>query len=136
TCPGPPGSRPRRRSRRWTWPRAGRPAARKGPAPRGRRRSIRGPHGSGAAGREEPDRQKAEDEAADMGEERDAAALLGRYDRLRAEEELEQEPDPEEQKRGQFEEEKRNHPREDAPAREEHDVGAEHGRDRTARAAV
>ncbi len=71
-----------------------------------------------------------------MGEERDAAALLGRDDRLRAEEELEQEPDPEEQERGKLEEEERDHPREHAPAREEHDVGAEHGGDRAARADV
>src|SRR5688572_17329787 len=84
---------------------------------------------------DELDEGEAEHEAPDVREEGDAAALLRVGERDAAVDQLEDEPDAEEQHRGhlaQDEEDDRQHLR----AREEQQVGAQHGRDGAARADV
>ena len=78
---------------------------------------------------------RAEDEAADVGEERHAAAGLRHRERETALPELEEEPEAEEEERGHLDQEEEDE-REHAGIRQQHEVGAEHARDGTARAHV
>ena len=79
------------------------------------------------------------DEAADVREERDAAARRRRGDRERAVQRLQHDPEAEEEDRGHLaedEEEPEEDRRQHARAREQHEVRAEHAGDRAARADV
>src|SRR5215218_3447707 len=85
---------------------------------------------------EELHRKKPEHEAADVREEGDPAAGFRLHERVAARDELEDEPDAEIDESRNLEEEEGQHPREDAPARKEQEVRAEHAGDRAARAQV
>ena len=82
-------------------------------------------------------RRRPEREAADVGEERDAALGLGDAQRGEAVDQLEHEPEAEDDDRRHLDElveEAEEHERRDARPREQHQVRAQHRRDRAGRA--
>src|SRR5215212_8776408 len=88
---------------------------------------------------EQLDREQPEREAADVGEVGDAAARPGRVEVEVAEEQLLHEPEPEDDQGRQLEDREEEHDEDDrdnAGAREQQEVAAQHARDRPGRADV